>query len=746
MNYALEVEKFKGLFEMASSAMALLKGENFVFEVRNSSYHKVVGEREVIGKTFVEAIPEIKDSGLPEIMRRVWETGKTYEGKELLVPLNLKGKLQNLYFDFSYSRLDIQGEPYGIIIHATDVTEKILVRKTLEDSQRKLTIALESAQMGTWDLDPVTNKVIWSSKTNELFGVDPMDDFPLGTAINQIHPDDRERVTSAIADAINPEKRAKYSIEYRVKKPDGSYRWLNVIGRAYFEGNNTSQFTGIAHDITEEKNRDFEYQSLANSIPLLNWMADGSGNLYWYNERWLEYTGLSIEEMKDWGWAKVMDPDLLPEITEHWLYSLKHEVPFEMSFPLRRHDGTFRWFLTRAVPIRDESGKVVKWFGSNTDVDDRVRAERELAAKSSELVGIIENMEEGLILGDRHAQIRLFNPAALRLHGFKSEAEVIAKLEEYPNLFELSTFDGRVIPLHEWPMSRMLRGERVPEMLVKLRRTDTKKTIMVKYSGAPLLDENGKLQLVILNVTDITRNIETQEALERALEARDEFLSVASHELKTPLTALIMQSQLQRKLQQSEDPRAFDQQRISRLFEQYERLFSKLNRLIEDMLDISRIQTGKLNINKTESDFCKLVEEVLERLSLDFQIAGCGEPDFDCPHAIFGHWDALRIEQVITNLFTNAIRYGKGKPVSVTLRDSDSMVTLIVKDQGIGIAPEDQEKIFERFERVVNPSEVSGFGLGLYISRQIVREHGGTIRVESKPGEGSAFYVTLPKS
>jgi signal transduction histidine kinase len=191
---------------------------------------------------------------------------------------------------------------------------------------------------------------------------------------------------------------------------------------------------------------------------------------------------------------------------------------------------------------------------------------------------------------------------------------------------------------------------------------------------------------------------------------------------------------------------SFSTERIQKFVEQTLRQVNRLSRLVDDMLDISRIQTKKLALIPEQVNLCELVQDVVDRLSDQFVSVG-GEPPslILCEQAV-GNWDRMRIEQVVINLLTNALRYGRGKRVEVRIQVEGGSAHLFVKDQGIGISKEAQTKIFDRFERAVSSNEVSGLGLGLYISRQIVEAHGGTIRVESELGQGATFEVVLPLS
>lgn len=228
----------------------------------------------------------------------------------------------------------------------------------------------------------------------------------------------------------------------------------------------------------------------------------------------------------------------------------------------------------------------------------------------------------------------------------------------------------------------------------------------------------------------------------RLIQAREELLSIASHELKTPITSMLLQTQLMQKVLKREN----GDERTKKYVNQVETQVVKLNRLIEDMLDLSRIRTGKFILTKEQIDMCEMVREVIGRLKPLFEKSGSGSPQIDSCQHTSGTWDRIRIEQVLNNLFTNSIRYGGGKPIHVKITDQGSSVQISVKDSGIGIPAEKQDKIFDRFERVGMIKESSGLGLGLYITKQIVVAHAGKIWVESTVGAGSTFHVELPKN
>jgi len=358
---------------------------------------------------------------------------------------------------------------------------------------------------------------------------------------------------------------------------------------------------------------------LADNIPQLTWMARPDGHIFWYNRRWFQFTGSTPEEMDGWGWQKVHEASRLPQIIQTWRHSLQTEEPWEDTFPLRRHDGVFRWFLSRAMPLRDEEGKVTLWFGSNTDITEQR-----------------ENAEE------RH---------------------------------------------------RLLESERAA-------RTNA----------------------------------------ERAGHLKDEFLATLSHELRTPLNAILGWTQLLRA-----GPK--DSASVEEGLETIERNASAQTRIIEDLLEMSSIISGKTRLDVQAIDLASIVESAIGTVlpaatARQVRIIKMLDP----VQTMSG--DPSRLQQVLWNLLTNAIKFTpKGGRVTVVLERIDSHVEISVSDNGEGIAPEFLPYVFDRFrQQDASPTRRhSGLGLGLSIVKNLVELHGGNVRVESEGlGKGATFMVALP--
>ncbi|QXH44055.1 hybrid sensor histidine kinase/response regulator [Pseudomonas xanthosomatis] len=231
--------------------------------------------------------------------------------------------------------------------------------------------------------------------------------------------------------------------------------------------------------------------------------------------------------------------------------------------------------------------------------------------------------------------------------------------------------------------------------------------------------------------------------LERAVRMRDDFMSIVSHEVRTPLNGLILEAQLRRMHLNRGNLAAFSEEKLKAMVERDERQINSLIRLVEDMLDVSRIRTGKLSIRPKAFDLGVLVKGLVENFAAQ---AGALDTHIELERcqALQGEWDEFRIEQVLANLLSNALRYGERKPVRVRVLEDGAMACVQVQDAGIGIDSQNQRRIFQQFERVAAQQASGGLGLGLYISEQIVLAHGGRIEVHSAAGQGATFSVYLP--
>ncbi len=350
---------------------------------------------------------------------------------------------------------------------------------------------------------------------------------------------------------------------------------------------------------------------------------------------------------------------------------------------------------------------------------------------------------------DPEGRVTTWNAGAERLKGYRAD-EILG---EHFSRFYLPEAIAAGKPAQELELAA--REGRAEDEGWRLRKDGTRFWANVVITA--LRDEAGRLVGFAKVTRDVTERKEAEEQrlrlareqaaraeAEAAVRARDEFLSIASHELKTPLTALQLQAHLLLQSLWKGGPTSLPPEQLIAMLESVERQVKRFVKLIDNLLDVSRIEAGRLELEPEEVDLAEVARGVAARFEAELARSGSSLTlAFEGP--VVGHWDRLRVDQVVTNLVSNAVKYGAGRPIDVRVEGDGKTARLVVRDQGIGIAREDQARIFERFERAAPSRQYAGLGMGLYITRQIVEAHGGSIRVASAPGAGSTFTVELPR-
>jgi PAS domain S-box-containing protein len=559
------------------------------------------------GRLITEVFPNARETGFLDMYRQVWETGEPIVEDEY--PYQSE---KGVYAPGVWLALQITRVEEGVAIAWRDVTEQVSARKKVEESEERFRQMADHAPVMLRVADPSGGCVYLNRQWFEYTGQAREAGLGLGW-LDAVHPDDAERVRANFV-AAN-EMQVPFRSEYRLRRWDGESRWFIDSAMPRFDG--AGDFVGYIGSVIDIEDRrraevavresERQFRAVVENMPGLAWSALPDGFIDYYNRRWFEYTGFTPEQMEGWGWQAVHDPAVLPQVMERWKHSLATGEPFEMDYPLKGADGVFRWFLTRVQPLRDSEGRIVRWFGVNTNVDEQQRQ---------------------------------------------------------------------------------------------------------------------------------------ASALREALAARDTFLSVASHELRTPLTPLSLKLDMLAREARAELPSAFAG-RVLAYTEATRRQVARLSSLVSDLLDVSRIAAGRFTVEREPVDLAALVREVVARFEPQAQRVG-SRLVLDVPESLEAQSDRLRFDQVATNLVDNAIKYGEGKPIKVTLSLEPGWAVLTVRDQGIGIDPAKLDVIFGRYERAVSERHYGGLGLGLYISRSVVEALGGTVSATSERGVGSAFEVRLP--
>jgi signal transduction histidine kinase len=361
---------------------------------------------------------------------------------------------------------------------------------------------------------------------------------------------------------------------------------------------------------------------------------------------------------------------------------------------------------------------------------------------------LVDDLQENLV-----ALEALIRQPGRRIFAARSGEQALSLMLEHA--FALAILDVQMPVMNGFELAELMRGtERtrgIPIVFVSAGGRELNYAFRGYESGAvdflyKPLDPHAVRSKVNVFVDLFRQRKELQEAqaqLQRAVGMRDDFMSMIAHELRNPLNSVYLQAQLRRSMLSAPQPP--DSQTMVKMVERDERQIRSMVRLLDDMLDVSRARTGNLAIVPAPFDLAASATAVVDAIQDLARNQGVAVT-LAAPETLPCVGDEFRIEQVITNLLTNALRYGQGKPVAVTVgvREQEPEAFISVRDQGMGIAPQDQERIFEQFERTEGAAQVAGLGLGLYIARQIAQAHQGRLEVRSAPGEGAEFILSLP--
>jgi hypothetical protein len=661
---------------------------------------------------------------------------------------------------------------------ARDVTERRRAQEALRRSDAGRVVALEAANLGEWEIDLSTQESRRSRRHDQIFGYASPPEWSPEIFLQHVHPEDRARARMNLEAAVS--QGTKLETECRIIRPDGEIRWIRACGDLYRDsaGNSTRMF-GTVEDISERKRQEAElreseqrFQAMANGIPQLAWMAEADGHIFWYNQRWYDYTGTTFEQMEGWAWQTVHDPDMLPKVLERWKGSIATGDPFDMEFPLRGADGVFRTFLTRVVPVKDPDGRVIRWFGTNTDISERKTTEEKLAGQTEELTrqaeelirsqqaleaqklmlqSVLDSMEEGLVVADEQGKFIIWNPAAARIVGLGGANVPPEEWGSYYGTYLPDTITP--FPTDQNPLVRAIRGE-VCSTEIFIRNPKLEQGVWIESNGAPLRDKNGALRGGVVAFRDITQKKAAEleirklnESLEERIAKRTEQLETAnrelesftysvSHDLRAPLRHIMgFAGACLEEFGATLDPQALHY--VQRIQDGTRRM----GVLTDELLNLAR--TGQRSLRLQLTALNSVVEEIISMLKAETEGREVEWKISDLPSV---ECDPVLVRQVFQNLLSNAIKYSRRRPHAVIeighTQEKDQQV-IFVRDNGAGFNMRYADKLFGVFQRLHREEEFEGTGVGLATVHRIVQKHGGRIWAEAELDHGATFYFTL---
>jgi two-component system, sensor histidine kinase PdtaS len=495
---------------------------------------------------------------------------------------------------------------------------------------------------------------------------------------------------------------------------------MNTIGPAPHPENPDANRSG--DDETTPLN-DAIFRRFTDSVPTLNWMADAKGNVFWFNRRWHEYCGTTLEEMEGWGWQSVHDPASLSKVLKIWQQSISTGEPFEITFPLRGADGIFRPFLTRGLPDLNADGSVAHWFGVSTEVTAQVEVEAQLRAANTKLAAneaerdaMLQQLSDGVIIADPTGRITFINEAATRLHGV---AKLDVTPEEYPAAYNLMTVSGDPHPAETLPLTRAVRNrEVVLNAYWRIRRPDGTEVLAIG-NAQPFYDAAGNALGGVLTIQDDTSRFEAEKALAYALNAKEALLLEVNHRVKNSLQMVTSLLAIQASKSESNDLKQALMEASTRI-SVFADLHSQLyNTGLHDRVEITTYLK-------------EIAQKIVRALDPKDRITLF----FESPDKAFLKVDhAVPLALMITELLTNAVKHAfdnrsDGEIHMLIAQNSDEL-EICVSDNGAGLSQDFDIQ--------------TGSSMGMRIISALVEQVRGKLEI-LKRQKGAAFLISLPSS
>lgn len=533
-----------------------------------------------------------------------------------------------------------------------------------------------------------------------------------------------------------PIKGTAYKVDYINHKGEQQVIYLDYIltpvldhdgrvdGVAFFGNDVTELVTSMQElELSHDK-----FAFLADTMPHKVWMSNAAGDLQYLNKAWLEFAdieSLAHEEVK---WSDVIHPEEKEITLEAWNKALNAGSEFNLESRFRRFDGEYRWHSTHAVPFKDASGAIVYWVGINTDIHDQKLQLQHLQDNEAYFRDLSEETPFIVWKSDRFGKCVYLNKKWVEITGLSLE-ESLGK--GYMKALDIDNYDA-----YRQNWLDAVRNHSLYQFKFRLKTADHSYRWVFCQANPHYV--NSRFDGYVGSIVDITDQELTSQAIKELSEKKDEFLSIASHELKTPLTSIKASIQL---ISRALTP----DQKVSQFAIKASEQLMRLEKLISDLLDVSKINSGRLVYNNTRFNLAEMLEEVVQSVQHTTHTHRIVIEHSD-KVTIWG--DRYRLEQVVYNFLSNAIKYSPGADKVILHSEvKDNQVVVYIRDFGIGIVPENLNKTFDRYYRVDDTAmRFQGLGLGLFISAEILKRHNGHFWVESEVGKGSCFYFSLPLS
>lgn len=629
------------------------------------------------------ALPHVRDS-IADVIRSAFDSSRRDEASLPVESTIVRGDGTRFSGEVD-ARLLRLSDPPAAVVTVRDVSRHKRIENELRTSEMLLAEAQRVAQLGSWRWDIVEDTISWSYELYRLFGVEPDGEaISYSDYMEIIHPADRERIKSIISEAV--EHQSSFEMEHRIVRPDGVVRLIYGQGApGLTESGELVSMIGTAQDVTERKANEAQAFQLA-----------------------LEQAARQEAERTKERFQ------FLAEVSEALSTSLEYET-------------TLGKLMRLIIPRQAD------WCSINTLEADGKINRLSVAHRNPEKQQILESIRQRGFLphgDDSHPLNRALTDGKPQLHARVTD-DMLQRMSRTPEHLDL------VRQLN--PTSVML----VP--LVARGRAFGVVTFGMSDSGRRYTEDDLQLAIEVAHRAAVSiDNAHLYYEAQEAARAREEFVSLVSHELKTPLTVIKGYIQV---MERYLDKPEWERERIRTTRERLSTQVARLELLVADILDVSRMQRGRLDLNvNPDTDLVHLARHVMER----FDDAIERKPDHvlrvHADEPVTGCWDPLRLDQVFSNLLSNALKYSPdGGPIDIYINQDETHAYVSVQDHGVGISDQEQAYLFQPFQRGAAATRgISGTGLGLYITRQIIEQHGGQITVDSDEGESTTFRIELP--
>ncbi len=767
------IKKLNEYFKDLPAAFSILKGPDHIHEMTNLAYGEFTGHRTVLGKSIKDVLPELAAQGFFDKLDNVYNTGEAYIGKETPIEIGTEsGRATKRFYNFIYQPiLNKKGNSEGILVFAYEITELIAARNKLAQAEQQSRLAIEAANIGTFDWDMENQSFYSSARLLEIFGFSENENTTHQDLINTFHADDKHIRDKAVKNSYVNESLA---YEARIWHKDGSIKWINVYGKIIHSSDREAlRMYGTVLDVTQQKvileeltKSEAQFRLLSESMPQIVWTGDNTGKLTYFNKAIFDYTGFSTMDAINSEWVNIIHPEDWDGNVKTWIAAVQNAEIFTLEHRLKNKHGEYRWFLSQAIPQKNASGLLLRWVGTSTDIQDHKDISEKLELQVNERTRQLAALNEHLSI-----QNKIFTQgeenALIGSYSWNLQED---ELKYSDNLFRLFGFEpGEFIPTYEKFLTLVHPEDRTLEIFSKEHNIVTRLTtphtyrLITKDGTVKHFRSTGKLigdeenVLMIGTVQDISRDQQQNEILhnknielERTNAELESFNYIASHDLQEPLRKI--QAFSQRIL--SKESENFSSSSLD-YFGRIQSAAARMQNLINALLSYSKTIAVNTSFEKTNLNV--IIEEVIYELQEEITEKNVIIKFANLPELKL---ITVQTQQLFTNLIANAIKYSKkniapeitiasalkaGKyPGEAAADPKINYWKITVEDNGIGFEQQYGNKIFELFQRLHGSGDYVGTGIGLAICKKIMHNHQGFISAAGKPGIGATFNIYFP--